>query len=375
MAHRIWLDEHFWTVNFEFAAGAGLRAAGLDVFYEKTWDGVTPDWTVLSESGKPSAFVEVHTDNPPRGTFAQMRAWHGLVERIKKIPVPVVLQLARTPGSNTPPDAGTAKRIAQDLHTQIVKNPEASVFHSSGYTFLVAGDPRRGGQRMISPLGMHAAFDPPSSRAGAVSAKELMERIEDKGRKYRELALAHSAPLIIAVGAHRFTGLTLEHVDDVLTGLPAPKLTFQFNSGDIDIGEQTVTMAPVPPWTWPEGLDGLVWIDKSASLQPHRPAQPDDRAAATQRAGTSAINLSARWRRTAHNRSGLSEEMWSSSRRGRVSYCRGRACSAVSGYCREEYGHDDSASAGAGQDGLCRAHAGVACGDACGKRHERRDLS
>jgi hypothetical protein len=86
MARRIWLDEHFWTVNFELAAGAGLRAAGLGVVYEKTWDGVTPDWTVLSESTKPAAFVEVHTDNPPKGTFAQMRAWHGLVERIKKSP-------------------------------------------------------------------------------------------------------------------------------------------------------------------------------------------------------------------------------------------------------------------------------------------------
>ena len=48
MARRIWLDEHFWPVNFELAAGAGLRAAGLEVAYEQDWDGATPDWTVLS---------------------------------------------------------------------------------------------------------------------------------------------------------------------------------------------------------------------------------------------------------------------------------------------------------------------------------------
>jgi hypothetical protein len=260
MARRIWLDEHFWTVIFELAVGAGLRAAGLDVVYERTWDGVSPDWTVLSEAGEPVAFVEVHTDDPPQRTFAQMRAWHGLVERIKKIPVPVVLQLAPTGGPISPPDAGTAKKIAQDLHTQIVRNPTASVFRSSGYTLLVAGDPRRGGQPMVSPLGMHAAFDPPSSRAGAVSAEQLMERIEDKARKYRELAVAYGVPLIVAVGAHRFTGVTLEHLDDVLTGLTAPKMTFQFNAGDTHIGEQTVSMAPVSPWMWPEGLDGLLWI-------------------------------------------------------------------------------------------------------------------
>jgi hypothetical protein len=65
-----------------------------------------------------------------------------------------------------------------------------------------------------------------------------MERIGDKARKYRELALAYGVPLIVAVEAHRFTGVTLEHMDDVLTGLPAPKLTFQFNADDTHIGSR-----------------------------------------------------------------------------------------------------------------------------------------
>jgi hypothetical protein len=91
LARKVWLDEHFWTVNFELAAGAGLRAAGLSVAYEQAWDGVSPDWTVLSEQAEPLAFVEVITDMPSQETFAQMRAWHGLVERIKEIPVPVML--------------------------------------------------------------------------------------------------------------------------------------------------------------------------------------------------------------------------------------------------------------------------------------------
>ena len=167
--------------------------------YEQAWDGVTPDSTVLSEAQEPAAFVGVHTDNPPQRTFAQMRGWHGLVERIKKIPVPVILQLAAT-GSPISPRCRTAKKIAQDIYTQIVRNPTTSVFRSSGYTFLVAGDPRRGGQPMVSPLGMHAAFDPPSSCAGAVGAEDLMKRIEDKARKYRDLAGAYGVPLIVAVG-------------------------------------------------------------------------------------------------------------------------------------------------------------------------------
>jgi hypothetical protein len=275
MARRMWLDEHFWPVNFELAAGAGLRAAGLDVAYEQDWGGVTPDWAVLSPDGKPLAFVEVHTDMPPASTFSQMRAWHGLVERIKTIPVGVVLHLAPSKTPVRPPDARTAKRITQDLHAGLLRQPPANVFFTQGYTFLVAGDPRRGGRQMASPLGMHACFDPPSSRSGPVSARRLMQRVEGKVRAYRDLADVYQVPLIVAVGAHRFTGVTLDHVRDMITGLAAPKFTFQFDYGDPYIGGQSMTLAPVPPWPWPDHLAGLLWIENqlpfpiAANVNPH----------------------------------------------------------------------------------------------------------
>jgi hypothetical protein len=237
-----------------------LRAAGLRVSYEQDWDGATPDWTVLSGGGKPKAFVEVHTDQPPSQIFGEMRAWHGLVERIKTIPVPVVMQLAST-GPVRPPDAGTAKKITQDLTNKLLQQPGANMFLSHGYRFLVMGDRGRVGQPMISPLGMHACFVPPSSRAGPVSAQQLMDRVKGKVRTYRRLATSRGVPLIVAVGAHRFTGVTLALIDDILTGLPAPKITLQFNAGDPYIGEQTVNWAPIPPWPWPEDLAGLLWID------------------------------------------------------------------------------------------------------------------
>jgi hypothetical protein len=260
LAGKVWLDEHFWTVNFELAAGAGLRAAGLDVAYEHTWDGASPDWTVLSGSAEPLAFVEVITDMPSRETFSQIRAWHGLVERIKAIPVPVVLQVASRGEPVPPPDAGTAKKIARDLKRELLRDPRAIMFFSQGYRFLVMGDPRRGGP-MVSPLGMRACFDPPSCRAGPVSAERLMEGIEEKVRKYRALAARHAVPLIVAVGAHRFTGVTLASLDDALTGAPAPKITFQFDAGDPWIGSQTVSLAAVPAWSWPDDLAGLLWIE------------------------------------------------------------------------------------------------------------------
>ena len=68
-----------------------------------------------------------------------------------------------------------------------------------------------------------------------------------KVHKYKKLAAQYAVPLVVAVGAHRFTVVTLEHLDDVLTGLPAPKMTFQFNADDPFIGAQTVNMGPYRP--------------------------------------------------------------------------------------------------------------------------------
>jgi hypothetical protein len=109
-AGRVWLDEGFWTVLFEMSVGPHLRASGFHVAYERTQDRPTPDWTILTPSGEPAGFVEVHTDNPTRETFGQMRAWHGLVQRIKKIPVSVLLMLAPSDRPLAAPDARPRRR-------------------------------------------------------------------------------------------------------------------------------------------------------------------------------------------------------------------------------------------------------------------------
>jgi hypothetical protein len=70
LARRLWLDEHFWPVTFELAAGAALRGAGVDILYERKFAGLTPDWTVVTPLGVPLAFIEVHTDQPSKKRMA-----------------------------------------------------------------------------------------------------------------------------------------------------------------------------------------------------------------------------------------------------------------------------------------------------------------
>jgi hypothetical protein len=257
LAGKLWLDEHFWTVMIELAAGAGLRAAGLNVAYEREWDGLTPDWTVLSDTGVPLCLVEVHTDSPSRRTYGQLRAWHGLVERIKQIPVSVVLALAPTGGPIPPPDPRTAKKITQDLRLSLMQPWRRPSFTSHGYTFLVQAEPRGGGT-MASPLGPHACFVPPSSIAGIVSARQLADRVEDKTRKYAGLADTFEVPFVVAVGAHRFTGVGLEQLDDLLAG--SLTTTMQFNFGDPWVGEGTVDLGRPERWEMPADLAGVLWV-------------------------------------------------------------------------------------------------------------------
>jgi hypothetical protein len=186
-----------------------------------------------------------------------MRAWHGLVERIKQIPVSVVLTLASTGRPIPPPDPHTAKKIAQDLRWELMQPWRRPYFTTHGYTFLVQAEPRRGGT-MASPLGPHACFAPPSSIAGIVSARQLADRVEDKVRKYRSLADAFDVPLVMAVGAHRFTGVGLEQFDELLTG--SLTATAQFNFGDAWIAESTVDLARPERWEMPADLAGVLWV-------------------------------------------------------------------------------------------------------------------
>jgi hypothetical protein len=109
---------------------------------------------------------------------------------------------------------------------------------------------------------MHAAFEPPSSLAGSVSAYPLLERVREKVRKYRALAARYQVPLSVAVGAHRFTGVELRHLDEALAGAEAPIFNFQFGAGDSYV-EKTVPWTPVEPWTMPDELAELLWINNA----------------------------------------------------------------------------------------------------------------
>ncbi|MGW8767844.1 hypothetical protein ACWGN5_35770 [Streptomyces sp. NPDC055815] len=276
-AANLWRDQNFWPDFIELAAGAALRRRGFSVEFERQWGTLTPDWTVVGEKGEPVALVEVLAHSPQKGTTAKISAWHGLVERLKQIPVPVVLTVGGD--SSRPldtPDARTSKKIAQDLRRALLSPlVHQAVFRSEGYTFLLRADPRTG--QAMRPPGMSTILVPPSNMAGVVSAQPVTAGIEKKVSKYRALAQEAGLPLIVAAGADKFTGLQLQHFDDLLQGVAT--LSVQFNFGDSFI-HHPVEVDPFNPprWTMPPELAGVLWVDNEF---PFTTAWRPNRAAAT----------------------------------------------------------------------------------------------
>ncbi|WP_327009723.1 hypothetical protein OHA72_22335 [Dactylosporangium sp. NBC_01737] len=256
LAGRLWLDEHFWPVTFELAAGAVIRSAGYTALYEHDHDGLTPDWTALTSSGELAFLLEVHTDQPTKETFGQIRGWKGLERRIAQIPVGVVLKLQGPRHvALRPPDGGTAKKVARELRSRLLGSPHTTRIHTHGYTFVVLAN-------MFGPLksanGLFAQFAAPSGVAGPVNASRLVLAVDEKVSKYAARANGNHVPLVVAVGSHRFTSVDLDDLDALLDG--SPTMNFHFNVGDSFIGTKSVNPASPARWTMPTNLAGLLWL-------------------------------------------------------------------------------------------------------------------
>jgi hypothetical protein len=103
--------------------------------------------------------------------------------------------------------------------------------------------------------------------------------VDDKVRRYANLADRHDAPLVVAVGAHRFTRVDLSDVDELPAG--APTASFHFNIRDTFIDSKTINPAHPPQWTMPTDLAGLLWLHNqppfAATARPNPAGRTDGR--------------------------------------------------------------------------------------------------
>jgi hypothetical protein len=148
-----------------------------------------------------------------------------------------------------------AKRIAAQLRVKLLTPHPPARITVDDYTFSVLADQYG---PLESALGIRAQFLAPSSVAGPVSARRLCERADTKVRKYAQIADACDVPLVVAIGAHRFTGVDLSNLDDLLLGRAT--IQFQFNIGDAFIGSQDISLEHPARWAMRPELSGILWL-------------------------------------------------------------------------------------------------------------------
>lgn len=128
--------------------------------------------------------------------------------------------------------------------------------------------------------------DPPAHSVGRLSAdvRHISEvaRIDENVSKYRTLAKETRLPLIVAAGAHRFTGLGVEQLDHLLKG--EHTFTVQFNPADTYIHEPLLFQPGNPPrWAMPPQLAGVLWVDNTFPFTTRWRPNPDARTLAPTR--------------------------------------------------------------------------------------------
>ncbi|REF00315.1 hypothetical protein [Thermomonospora umbrina] len=269
LAGKLWRERDHYSAIYELAAGEALRTAGLTPVYEQRWGKLSPDWSVYGNGGGLVCLVEVHTDQSPREVDDQIRGWRSFGDRFNSIASPFVFMVAED-SPWEPPSAGDGKRIVQEMRESLFRINMTGRFQSCGYAFVVMTD---GSGRPVRGRGLRAELAWPTPIAGRVSAEKMARKVNDKVSRYRQLADDLNVPLIVAVGAEPFTGVTLDVVDDLIAGRGT--IVIQFNGSDLTRGVSggTLDLGRSARWEMPPNLAGLVWLQRdfpfSATARPN----------------------------------------------------------------------------------------------------------
>jgi hypothetical protein len=257
-ASKLWRERDHWSAVYELAAGAAVRRVGLVPAYEERWGKLTPDWTVRTPDGELACLVEVHTDQPPSEVDARIRGWRSFGDRFNTVASPFIFMVAD--GPQVPPSAGVGKRIVRQMSQSLMQITRTGRFSSHGYTFVVMTDPA--GRPVQAPNGLRAQLAWPTPTAGRVSAEKLADKVDNKVTRYRHLANELNVPLVVAVGAEPFTGVSLRELDDLMTGTST--IVIQFDPQDLMRGVDggQVNVGRPAHWDMRTELSGVLWLSR-----------------------------------------------------------------------------------------------------------------
>jgi hypothetical protein len=253
---RLRTEEQFQSTLHELAAGTLLRQSGYSADYDPEIDGLTPDWYVARGPGRVPFVVEVVTRTNPHS--AERRKWSQLKGRLEKLSAPwaigVRLPLPRAPAESA------QKQIVRSVSAWLAEDTVAERQERTinGCQLVIVGR---------SPFKDGLYFGTPSPEAGSVDHDELIDRIRDKGSKYRALCEKHDLPLVVVIASDMLNGHSADGFELVLSARQhVHEAWFDVNSIGL-ILDVTSPMSPPPERRDPFGSVVSLVLLMEASVQ------------------------------------------------------------------------------------------------------------
>jgi hypothetical protein len=238
---------HFKNTYNELVVGSHLKALGHEPIYEKSMDGLTPDYYV-QEAGGGEFIVEVFTCNLSDEDVSYVNQVADLGSRIDKIPfgahVKLVINL-----NEIALDQKRNKSISAAVKGWLQTRPAVSS------TLELEG--------VECELLAYSEFPNVGCMIGSFggdcwgSNAQLAEAIHEKIKKYKKLGLR----MYIAIVAEQETGLTLEDLVNVLFGSEALQIQMDKTTGEIE-SKQMVRMDDGIADKIPSHVAGILWMSK-----------------------------------------------------------------------------------------------------------------
>lgn len=251
----------FSAAASELALVRALRRQGHPVVADPLMDGLTPDAWIPPTDGRPGVIWEVWTRCIPKDKTGRTREWSALVRAVEAVARPLALTIEAVAGD---PEPVPPKPWAVKAERKRLRDWLLSPSTRAGSTLDVAGVRLRVFAENPAPTSLRARLLVPIVPTYA-TADLVVEHIEEKVRKYRDLAASRGAALVVVLAAEEHGGLNRDLVESTLEGRNSMTFTFDvFASGPVVSSPPVQIRTNEDPPTFNPALSAVGWIDALA---------------------------------------------------------------------------------------------------------------
>ncbi len=195
----------------ELAVAGIFLDLGFQVEYEKECNGLTPDWLIISKDKTTSFLVEVFSRVSSKEEESRERQTSELTRRLELIPVGISLLVRYQDLSHLVElNSQLTKRVANLVSKWLTEKTRTlrETVEFNGLVFEVIGYNKKS----------HVLVAGPTSGAFVVNNMPVVENIEEKVAKYKNISETLEIPLIVAIVPSFNTAIEVDNLEEILFG-------------------------------------------------------------------------------------------------------------------------------------------------------------